>query len=238
MVQITSTKSADQGRHNILLMAHHGWGKTTQCKHLQEEYGPGLIISGESGLRSLQDVDIDVVEFKSWQEFLDIVKLTSKENFVGDLGYTWIAVDSLTELSERCFEYVEKIHEGSSNGFAIWGDYSKYMLGALKWLRDLPCHCYMTVLVAEETDDNGRANYWPLMKGTKVAKHLPGLYDHVFCGVRMTEGDASNPTIKRFVITEEVRGWHGKNRGAANALKPVEETDNIVDLLKKLDNTN
>ena len=42
-----------------LLYSHHGFGKTYQARHYQEAYGKGIIFSGEAGLKSLQDVDID-----------------------------------------------------------------------------------------------------------------------------------------------------------------------------------
>ena len=233
-MKIQSTSGTTSELHKTFLYAHHGWGKTYQCRHYQEEYGEGLIISGEAGLKSLSDMDIDYVEFQSWDGFRSIVTEIGKHG-PGAMGYKWIGVDSITELSDRLLEHLEKEHEGSSNGFAMWGDYSRYMFGALKWLRDQPVHIYMTCLAGEEQDANGQINYWPLVKGSKVGKQIPALYDHVFCGVRATEGDANRPTIKRFVVTEEVRGWHGKSRDPLNLLDPVEETGNIVQLLNKID---
>ena len=41
--------------------------------------------------------------------------------------------------------------------------------------------------------------------------------------------------MERYVITDEVRGWHGKVRDEKRRLKPVEKTGNIIDLLKRLD---
>jgi hypothetical protein len=117
----------------------------------------------------------------------------------------------------------------------MWGDYTRYMIGAMKWLRDRNMHVLMTCLAAEEDDDNGRTNYWPLVKGSKVSKQIPGLYDHVWAGIRTTSGDPSDPKIIRHIITEEVHGWHGKSRDPHRRLKPVEETGNIVDLLLKID---
>ena len=133
------------GAIKLLLYAHHGFGKTFQCRYFQKRYGKGLILSGEAGLKSVEDVNIDYLPFTSWDgnhdpengdySFTGIVKMLQSKEFK-EAGYKWIAIDSLTELSERLIEHLEKQHENSSNGFALWGDYSRLMLGSLKWIRD------------------------------------------------------------------------------------------------------
>jgi hypothetical protein len=233
-VKIKSTIDPGSSFHKVFLYAHHGWGKTTQCRHLLNAYGKGLIISGESGLKSLSDVDIPYLEFRSWDQFKEIINLIDKTDLVKE-GYRWLAVDSITEVSDRLIEHLESVHADSNNGFQMWTDYSRYMIGAMKWLRDRPMHVLMTSLAAEETDDNGRTHYWPLVKGAKVSKQIPGLYDHVWAGVRSTSGDASNPVIERYLITEEVHGWHGKSRDPRRRLKPVEKSSNVADLLLRID---
>ena len=66
MGMFNSTSTAGAQHHKTLVYGHHGWGKTYQCRFYAEEYGKGLIISGESGLAFLSDVDIDYVEFHGW----------------------------------------------------------------------------------------------------------------------------------------------------------------------------
>ena len=159
--------------------------------------------------------------------------LQSKE--FKEAGYKWIAIDSLTELSERLIEHLEKQHENSSNGFALWGDYSRLMLGSLKWIRDLPIHVYITCLAKEEKDANDVTQYWPLVKGTAVSKHVPALFDHVMCGVRKTEtNDKGIPKVKRYIVTDEVSGWHGKVRDPLNTLSAFEEVNDVTELLARM----
>lgn len=229
-----------------LLYAHHGFGKTTQAKYLQEEYGPGFVISGESGLRSLMFEDIDYLPFSSWDglhdpdkkiySFKGICNMMTSPEFEA-MGYTWIMIDSLTELSEQCLAFHEAENVGSKNGFKVWGDYGSAMLGACKWIRDLPYHVLVTSLAKEETDDNGNTDYWPAVKGNAVGKQLPGIFDNVFCGVRTTQGDRTDPKIERYIVTEEVRGWHGKARDPRRRLKPVEKCANVVQLFNRLEMT-
>ena len=245
MFKTMSTSSiAHDGPTKVLLYSHHGYGKTYQCRFYQKRYGKGLILSGEAGLKSIEDVAIDYLPFTSWDgnhdpengdfSFRGIIKMLQSDEFKKS-GYKWIAIDSLTELSERLIEHLEKEHQGSNNGFAMWGDYNRLMLGALKWIRDLPVHVYVTCLAKEETDANGVTQYWPHVKGAAVSKHVPALFDHVLCGVRVTEkNDQGTPKVRRYVVTDEVSGWHGKVRDPRGRLKPYEQCDDITDLFARM----
>lgn len=227
-----------------LLYAHHGYGKTYQCRYYQKRFGKGLILSGEAGLKSIEDVAIDYLPFSSWDGQQDhdngVYSFRGLWSFIAspkfkEAGYKWIAIDSLTELSERLIEHLEKQHEGNKNAFAMWGDYNRMMLGALKAVRDLPVHVYVTCLAKEEKDANDMTHYWPLVKGQAVSKHVPALFDHVLCGVRTTEpNDQGKPKVQRYIVTDEVSGWHGKTRDPRNRLKAYEKSDDVTELLARM----
>jgi len=226
-----------------LLMSHHGWGKTYQCRYLQESLGPGFIISGEAGLKSLEDTDIDYLDFSSWDgvhdpekgvySFRGIIKMMRTPEFK-KMGYKWICIDSLTELSDRLFQHATEETADSGNTWQKYDVHSTQLIGAMKYVRDMPVHIYVTALVAEEQDDNGQVHYWPLTKSKKLGKQIPALFDHVLCGIKRTSGAPESPLIERFVITEEVKGWHGKVRDPRNRLRPVERCDNVVHLFDRM----
>tara|TARA_R100001440_G_scaffold12409_1_gene21825 strand:- start:5721 stop:6476 length:756 start_codon:yes stop_codon:yes gene_type:complete len=229
-----------------LLYAAHGWGKTTACMHYQEHFGPGVIISGEAGLKSLAASDIDFMPFSSWDgthnpeagklSFVGITKIMASPEFK-ERGYKWCAIDSLTELSERLLQHLEKKHEQNKNKFELWGDYNRDLLGALKWIRDkTDMHVLVTCLAKEENTPNGTVEYWPLVKGNAVAKHVPALFDYVFAGSKIVDPgkDGTAPRVRRLVITDEINGYHGKARDPRGVLKPVEECSNITTLLDRL----
>ena len=96
-------------------------------------------------------------------------------------------------------------------------------------------HCIVTALAKESTDDNGQVDYWCMVAGKATMQQLPGIFDCVFCGVRVTQEIEGRQQVLRYVITDEVRGWHGKVRDEKRRLKAVEKTGNIVELLKRLD---
>lgn len=244
MFKVMKTNDLQQdGPTKTLLYAHHGWGKTYQTRYYQKAFGKGLILSGEAGLKSVEDVDIDYLPFSSWDKehdpengvysFKGISKMMMSQDFKKQ-NYKWIGLDSLTELSERLLEQLENEAEGG-NSWQLWGDYSRHLLGALKWFRDMPVHVYVSCLAKEEKDPNDVTHYWPLVKGNAVAKHVPAIFDHVMCGVRVTEkSDNGHPRVRRYIVTDEISGWHGKARDPRNTLKAFEECDNVTELLAKM----
>lgn len=217
-----------------LLYTHHGFGKTYQCRHYQARYGKGLIISGEAGLKSLADTDIDYIPFSSWDDFRGIVAYIQSPEFA-EHGYKWIAIDSLTELADRLSEHVEKEFASTNDGFKKWNEYSTKLIGALKWIRDLPMHVYVSCLAKEETDANGVTHYWPMVKGQSVSKQIPAIFDHVLCGVRKSEVDSTGvPRVRRYIVTDEISGWHGKVRDPLRRVRPYEECADITSLLHRM----
>jgi len=225
----------------VMLVGHQGSGKTTAIADFYETYGAGLVLSGESGLSSISHLPIDYLPFGSFDRpnkagkytFMDLVKYVSSDAFKAK-GYKWIALDSATELSQRCFADVEKEFEGSANGFEKWGAYERKITAALKWIRDLDTNVLITCLAAEENDDNGVTQYWPMLVQKKVQKLAPALYDHVFCLVRKTQEEEGRLKVTRHLITDNVHGWHGKSRDPHRRLKPVENTDKVTDLLARI----
>lgn len=243
-----STKDLQKnGPTKTMLYAHHGFGKTTQMRFYQKMFGKGLIISGESGLKSIEDCDIDYIPFTSWDgrhdpengvfSFRGTVGMIMSESFRKQ-GYKWIGLDSLTEVADRLLEHIEKAMDGDDkkyNGFDVWNEYSSSLIGALKWIRDLPLHVYVSCLAKEEEDPNGMLHHWPMIKGKAAAKQVPAVFDHVFCGQRVTsKTDDGEVVVTRRIITDEAFGWHGKSRDPLHRLKVVEETGDITELLHRL----
>lgn len=228
------------GTSKVLCYGHHGAGKTTQIKNYLHRYGKGLVISGESGLSSVSDVECDYIPFttfdskaKNGHSFRDIVGYVQSEQFAAQ-GYKWICIDSATELSQRCFADVEAELGDTKNGFEKWGNYERKITAALKWVRDLPMHVLLTSLAAEENDDNGVTQYWPMLVQKKVQKLVPALFDHVFCLVTATAEANGTVDVTRKLVTQQVHGWHGKTRDPHRRLNAVENTSDVTELLERV----
>lgn len=242
-MKITPLNTADEtvrGASKVLIYGHHGVGKTTQLGKYAERYGKGLVISGESGLASISDHSIPYLPFTTFEatprsgySFRQIVDYVMSDDFKAE-GYTWIGLDSATELSQRCFSEIEKEFEGSNNGFEKWGAYERKMVAALKWIRDLDLHVVITALATEEQDDNGRVQFWPMLVQKKVQKLIPALYDHVFCLVRKAEEKDGAIHASRLLITDQMAGWQGKTRDPNRRLSAIERTDDVTELLERI----
>lgn len=237
----TSTMSTTS---KVLLYSEPGWGKTTQAVHYKRKYGKGLILSMESGLRSIRDEDIEYVNVTSWDgahdpdqglySFKGVCAAIGTKDFRAS-GYKWLMVDSLTELSDLLMAEVEEKHKGSKNGFEKWAEYARLLLGACKWFRDQPYHIIITALVKEETDENGGKSYGPLIQGNAVGAKLAGLYDYVFAGVRVSGTDKTAAKSVRYIVADEVRGYVAKARDPRRRLKAVERCDAVPLLIERID---
>tara|TARA_R110000851_G_scaffold45939_5_gene112160 strand:+ start:599 stop:1393 length:795 start_codon:yes stop_codon:yes gene_type:complete len=245
-MKITPLKTNDisvVGASKTLVYGMHGSGKTTQCANYAKRFGKGLILSGESGLSSISDLDCDYLPFATFDRvttkdgehsFRDLTKFVMSADFKA-AGYKWIAIDSATELSQKCFADVEhELGDAAKNGFEKWSLYERKITAALKWVRDLDMHVLITALAAEETDDNGQTNYWPMMVQKKVQKLIPALYDNVFCLVRKTSEQKGKVSVRRYLITDQVGGWHGKTRDPHRRLSAAEECDDVTDLIERI----
>jgi len=252
MFKPKNTADSTTSYRKVLLYGHHGWGKTTQLKFMQEKYGNGFILSGESGLQSIRDAGIDYLPFTSWDggsdedndqySFVDIFKWMRTDDFK-EKGYKWVGIDSLTELSDLSMKHAEEVAEinaakqgkKQANGFEVWANHGAQLIGACKAIRDMSMHVVVTALAKENVDENGNNEYWPMVAGKATMQQLPGIFDCVFCGVRASVEQDGRQKVVRYLITDEVRGWHGKVRDEHRVIKPIEKTGNIVELLARLD---
>lgn len=227
-----------------LVYALHGFGKTTQCRYYQEAFGPGFIMSGEGGLRSISDAGIDYLPFSSWDgkhdpeegvySFRGICKMIASPEF-RKMGYKWIAIDSLTEASDLLHRELDHKFKDDKNTFKLWGEFARQMIGSLKWIRDLNYHVLVTALAKDEEDDNGRVTFWPHVHGKAAAKQIPALFDHVFAGVRETiHEDDGTIRVVRKLYSDEVYGYHGKIRDPLRRIPPVIHASNIAEVLEAM----
>jgi len=243
-----STSQASGQRHNILVMGIHGTAKTTQARHMKTAYGPGFIVSGEAGLKSLKDLDIDYLPFQTWDgpvdpaqgiySFKAVMKIMQSPAFKAK-GYKWIMLDSSTELSYVLDDHFEKHPDlwkdakGRPNNFDRWDQYNREMIGALKWFRDMPYHVIVTSLAKEVMGASGRPEFWPMMKGQAAGREVAGIFDFIF-GLVKTTGE--NGKIKRLIVTDEINGWKCKHRtDPSKPLEPYYEGADITQLLRYLE---
>lgn len=238
-----------------LIIGDPGAGKTSIAKHYAARFGRGLILSMESGLSSVRSAGLDYVPITSWDgthapddgvySFKGVCRFVASPEFKA-AGYKWIMADSLTELSDMCWEPIEaeaKAKAAAKNkeadGFKVWNDYAAAFVGACKWLRDRNCHVIMTALAKSKDDDNGEPQVLPHVRGNAVAAQVCGLYDYVFGLVRVTvpASEGQEARVDRYLITGAYKGWACKARDEHGRLKLVEKTSDVAELITRVNMT-
>ena len=101
---ISSKKLAKLNGIKVLVYGNAGSGKTYLCSTITDQ----IIISAESGLLSLSQFDIPVIEVKSIQDIREVYKFLALSPEANQ--YTTVCLDSLTEIGEVVLS-AEKKHE-------------------------------------------------------------------------------------------------------------------------------
>jgi hypothetical protein len=241
-IKLKTTRTLAQAEHS-LVYGFPGVGKTDLARHMLDAYGPGLFVDVEGGTRTIQDIDIPVMQVTSWAgesnpdegvfNFGDVMRLLSDAGFRKENNINWAMFDSLTALADYLMSELEKKYSGDKNGFKKFSEYADKLTGAMRLIKGLPIHTITTALAKDETDDNGTTDYWPAIQGSKAQKQVPGIFDNVIALVKRTEGPKENPEIHRFMVIDHVNGWHGKIRTPyPGRFKPVIKGTNIAKLFR------
>jgi phage nucleotide-binding protein len=178
-------KSNDQEIHGIfaLICGSVGVGKTSLVKTLPHE--ETLILSAESGLLSIKDVEIDVINIEKFQDLLDAFTFIN-----GETKYKNIYVDSLTEIGELLFNEL-KPNYTKSQTFALYSDYAERMTKMLKAFRDLSGYnVYFTALDKMTAKDFTEVVTIDLIQKS-LSKKLPALLDLVFYYQKLKREDGT-----------------------------------------------
>ena len=235
---------------NVLIYGHAGAGKTTALGHFQETFGKGLILSGEGGLASIADKNIDFLPFYSFDHpvdqkkypgghsFKDLMAYLTSDEFKNS-DYKWVAIDSFTELSRRAFTEATLENDNPKDGFKKYDLYTQKIDPMINDLRDLPIHVVCTALATESKDENGMTNFWPMLHQKSKVEAFCGTFDVVAALINKsetvkTEEGKTKMKMHRYTLTGNVSGWHGKTRDCHGRIRVAEEGTNVASLVQRL----
>ncbi len=149
-----------------------GSGKTTLATTTPEP-DKTLILSAESGLLSIRDSDVDTAQIKT------IADMEEAYEFLQDSKYTWVIIDSLSEIAELVL-VDEKAQ--SRDGRMAYGNLADRMIAICKMFRDIKGVNIIAIAKEQvEMDAVGETRFIPMFPGAKLAKELPYLFDMVLC---------------------------------------------------------
>jgi len=211
-IQLTSTKDAAQHGIKVLVHGQAGAGKTVLASTTGE---PTVIISAEAGLLSLRHTDIPVITVTSLQDVQDAYSYLSGKD--GEV-YSWIALDSISEIAEQVLSYEMKQTKDPRKAY---GELSTQMMDLLRAFRDLPGkNVYMSAKQRRIEDDDGRTSYGPMMPGQQLHQQVPYLFDEVFA-LRVEKDTDGNPT--RWLQTNPDLKYTAKDRsGVLDLYEPAD----------------
>jgi phage nucleotide-binding protein len=205
-IKLSSTRDAaqDQGI-KVLVYGISGAGKTRLCATTDQ---PALIISAESGLLSLRDHDIAVIDVASIEDVREAYDyVTSKEG----QKFAWVCLDSISEIAEVVLAAEKRATKDPRQAYGALAD---TMMGLLRAFRDLPGrNVYMSCKADRIKDeDSGAVLNGPSLPGQRLAAQLPYMFDEVFC-LRVERDAEGAPT--RWLQTQGDRTHIAKDRSGS-----------------------
>lgn len=239
-----------------LIVGPAGVGKTSLLRTLDPK--TTLFIDLEAGDLAVQDVKVDALRPRTWEECQHIAAYVSGPNpalpptacysqahydsVVESMGspdalnkYETIFVDSITVAGRLCFKWCEQQPEAVTDRGKkdVRGTYGLMGREMISWLTQLQ-HCrgknvIFVGILEKHTDDFNAVSYELQIEGSKTDKELPGIVDQV---ITMNHVNFDGETHRAFVCQQpNPHGYPAKDR--AGRLEMYEEP-HLGKLLAKL----
>lgn len=189
----------------VLTYGPAGAGKTRLCATTG---GNPIVISAESGLLSLRDFDLPVIEVSTIADVHDAYAfILSPEG----AQFDWVCLDSISEIAEVVLSTEKKATKDPRQAY---GALAEQMHDLLRAFRDLPGrNVYMSAKMERIKDEQtGAVMYGPSMPGQRLGQGLPYLFDEVFC-LRVEKDDQGN--VGRWLQTQPDFTYQAKDRSGA-----------------------
>jgi hypothetical protein len=221
--------SQDKGV-KALIVGPAGVGKTSLLRTLNPE--TTLFVDLEAGDLAVQDVQVDSLRPRTWDECRDIAAYLGGPNpalpptaaysqahydsvceQMGEPGgldkYETIFVDSITVAGRLCFKWCEQQPEsvtdrGKKDVRGTYGLMGREMINWLTHLQHTRGKNVIFVGILEKQVDEFNATHWELqIEGSKTGKELPGIVDQIATMNFIDFGDG-NP-VRALVCNQPIR---------------------------------
>lgn len=213
-IRITTTAEAAKTHGiKVLVYAKSGYGKT----YMTRTAPAPIILSAESGVLSLRDVAIPMIQIRTVQDLTEVYNWATSSAEARQFATLYL--DSISEIGEVVLANAKTQVKDPRQAY---GELIEKMSMAIKAYRDLPGkHVVMAAKQEAMKDDlTGIITHGPSMPGSKLGPQLPYLFDEVF---RLGIGKTPQGQEYRFLQTQPDLQYEAKDR--SGVLAPMEPPD-------------
>ncbi len=213
-----------------LLVGPAGIGKTSQLRTLNPK--TTLFVDLEAGDLSIQDVHVDTLRPRTWDECRDLAAFLGGPNpslpetscysakhykriadAIGDTlsleKYETFFVDSITVAGRLCFQWSQQQPEAMSDKTGkpdIRGAYGLHAREMIAWLTQLQHARAVNVVfvgILEYVKDEFRVGSWDIqIEGAKTGRELPGIVDQIITMQLVNFGDETAEPVRAFICQQ------------------------------------
>lgn len=211
-IKIISTKNYNSHGIKVLVYGPAGIGKTCLAATAPRP----IIISAESGLLSLQGVDIPAIEVNNLDDVIEVFNWAKSS--VEAKAYDTLCLDSITEIAEVMLSTYKSTYADARQAY---GDLADHMGSMIRGFRDIKGkNVYFSAKQVRVEIVSGVTSFMPGMPGKNLLNGLPFFFDEVFS---MRVGKLEDKTTYRYLQTYTDIQYEGKDR--SGRLDSVEEPD-------------
>lgn len=223
-------------------------GKTSLLRSLDPN--TTLFIDLEAGSLSVQDVQVDSIEIRDWNEARDVACFVAGPNpamrsdqpysqahyeYVcekyGDPAtmakYETLFIDSITVLGRLCFQWAKGQPQafsdktGKQDLRGAYGLHGQEMITLLSHLQHAKGkNVWFVGLLDEKVDDFNRTVFTPQIEGSKTGLELPGIVDQVITMMEIRDDEGN--AYRAFVCTRPNK-WGVPAGDRSGRLNMIEE---------------
>lgn len=218
MVQITKTSDQKYQFANILIFGESGSGKTHFLGTAPEGEMIIFNVMSESGLMTLREKGIDVIDINSLKDMEEALKWLETE---GIKKYRYVGIDSFSQFQKGLEKQI------SATGFQLWGQVKEITKELVDRVKGLPIN-FVALCEVSMKDDEGGIKYIPSLIGSSKDE-VPYWFDEVYF-FEKTGKAGEKPTYR--ALTNSGSKYPCKSR--IGSLPIVIENPTITFVIEKL----
>ena len=220
---ITIKNTADVTTNGVKVVVYGpaGSGKTTLCGTAPNP----IILSAESGLLSLRNLDLPYIEISTFDELEEVNKAIMDGKELGGYPMTMfdtVCLDSLSEIGEVVLADLKRKTKDPRQAY---GEVQEKMLELIRKFRDLPGKNVYFSCKEEDVKNGitGGISYRPMMPGAKLPNQVPYFFDEVLNMYVHTDPQTKEKT--RALLTSGDQFYVAKDRsGSLDLWEPPDLT--------------